>query len=1249
MGFVVSSSSTTKIYSSAGQNVVGLFLQANNKVESGFLTDTLFRPQISEPQQTIELISPNGSETWDVGASQNVSWTSSNITTVRLEYSTNNGTNWDLITNSTLASSGTYPWTVPNTPSTQCKVRVSDSADGTPNDVSDNIFTIRASCGNSVSFTIPTNLQGAPGTIIQIPVNINPNIYSVGSFDVTVCYNSSILTYRDSTRGPIVPNDWTINTNPTVGCVNIGAVDLNGATDPLTGSGTAIYLNFTVSPDAPANTNIPLELSNLAVTDIDAIPLPTCGTNGEMTVVPYVKVSGHLRYYSNNNPLGGDTINLSGVNPEYSDIRISNGTGYFEFDEAQIGGTDTLTPRKIYDCPGGVITAGDALLAFKGRTGGPVTLTPYQKIAAEVNGDCQITSGDALAILKRAIGLCGYFRKFGVDDWRFVDSSFVLTSTNWCTTPKSRYYSPLDKDTMNQSFLGILLGDVNGSYTPTTLALQDGMNLKTNNMAVSIATSPVSFVVPSELQGCMGDIIQVPLTIDPSGNAVGSFDATVCYDTTILSYQSLTRGPIVPSDWTINDNSFNGCINIGAVDLSGNTDSLTGSGTALNLTFIVKTNAQSNSVSPLTLSNLAATDIDAIPLTVGGQNGQFTVTCPVETFIVLVDSILIPSNIDTMVPVRIELPQNVSISSAEIRFGGFQGSLEFLGIDTVGTLFGSAGWTFFANSTPSLLITASAGSEDIVSSGILFHLKFHIPLNVSDCIPVTIDSVVFNTGENPVSVTNGEVCIEPEVINLVLPNGGEGMLVRSIYNIQWTSENIDTVRLEYTTNNGTTWNFIADTLAILGTYAWTVPDSPSTQCKVKISDASDGDPSDESDGTFTIYTEQVHLFSPNGGKVWIVDSTYNITWTSQNIANVKLEYSTVNGGSWKPIVGSTPAGSGAYPWVIPDDTSSTCLVRVSDASDGLPNDVSDNTFTIFKRKFGDVDRNGRVQAYDAALVLKYKANKIPLDTLQKLNADASNDSEITACDAAVILQYVAEIISSLPHVCIAGSGNISMTGATVPTRQSVEVPFYGNNCNNIISIEGVASYNRNHLTFSGINWSEGVGGFIKEVTNENGKIYFVAAGAQPIEQDGLIGTLVFDVKDKINRTTITLDKFRWNEETPMENVASVEINVLGVDRLGENVPEQFMLHQNYPNPFNPVTTIKFSVPASSDVNIVVTDVLGREVVTLVSEHFSSGTYQVTWDVPQSGIVSGLYLYKMIATPSDGSTSYVETRKMIVLQ
>lgn len=96
----------------------------------------------SNTAASVTITAPNGAEIWAPNSTQNITWMASNITNVNIELTTNNGTNWTSVAANVAGSAGTYSWTVPNTPATQCKIRVSDASNAAVNDVSDGLFTI---------------------------------------------------------------------------------------------------------------------------------------------------------------------------------------------------------------------------------------------------------------------------------------------------------------------------------------------------------------------------------------------------------------------------------------------------------------------------------------------------------------------------------------------------------------------------------------------------------------------------------------------------------------------------------------------------------------------------------------------------------------------------------------------------------------------------------------------------------------------------------------------------------------------------------------------------------------------------------------------------------------------------------------------------------------------------------------------------------------------------------------------------
>ena len=88
------------------------------------------------------------------------------------------------------------------------------------------------------------------------------------------------------------------------------------------------------------------------------------------------------------------------------------------------------------------------------------------------------------------------------------------------------------------------------------------------------------------------------------------------------------------------------------------------------------------------------------------------------------------------------------------------------------------------------------------------------------------------------------------------------------------------------------------------------------------------------------------------------------------------------------------------------------------------------------------------------------------------------------------------------------------------------------------------------------------------------------------------------------------------------------------------------LFQNYPNPFNPATTIKYSMASAGSVALVVYNVTGQRIRTLVNESKPAGTYTTVWDGRNDGgrsVATGIYFYRLRAG------SFSEVRKMILLR
>jgi len=90
------------------------------------------------------------------------------------------------------------------------------------------------------------------------------------------------------------------------------------------------------------------------------------------------------------------------------------------------------------------------------------------------------------------------------------------------------------------------------------------------------------------------------------------------------------------------------------------------------------------------------------------------------------------------------------------------------------------------------------------------------------------------------------------------------------------------------------------------------------------------------------------------------------------------------------------------------------------------------------------------------------------------------------------------------------------------------------------------------------------------------------------------------------------------------------------------IPGKFGLNQNYPNPFNPSTTIAFGIPVRSQVTLIIYDLLGKMIATLVNnETMSAGSYSKQWNA--AAMPSGVYFYRLQAG------SFTETKRLVLLK
>jgi len=262
----------------------------------------------------------------------------------------------------------------------------------------------------------------------------------------------------------------------------------------------------------------------------------------------------------------------------------------------------------------------------------------------------------------------------------------------------------------------------------------------------------------------------------------------------------------------------------------------------------------------------------------------------------------------------------------------------------------NGGEVLLAGSTQTITWSKTNLTDGIALSYSIDNGANWISIGTADVSATSLDWLVPGSGsaECLISATSGTATdvsdaaftIAIPSLGITAPNGGEDWEVGTSQNITWTAEHISAdILLEYSSDNGVNWNSITTVPSSQTSFEWLVPNTASTECYIR---ATSGLTEDKSDAVFTISEPAVPtitLIAPNGGETLYVGSVYAITWITANIA---LEYSLDNGGTWLEIA-SVASTRTSFDWIIPNSPSALCLVSVSS---GGTSDVSSSIFSI---------------------------------------------------------------------------------------------------------------------------------------------------------------------------------------------------------------------------------------------------------------------------------------------------------------
>lgn len=956
------------------------------------------------------LTSPNGAQTWNPGCSYNITWLSSTLyTTVKIDYSLDNGASWVQIT-SAASNNGSYAWTVPTsiTASTQCLIRISNTGNPSLNDVSNATFTIAApvtitsfnnggtvvgcssatisftkspclgstwylyySTNNGVSYTYlgyaTDNGSSSQSATWQVPNGVNTNTAKIKVTN----FNTPAATDESEGNFSIVPsNDITV-TSPN------GGESLAGLTTKT--------ITWTNQPGASGQYNIWYTING---TNWNLIAINITGNSYNWTVPNInanqcmVKVEDYINTCKYDQSDAVFTINAA------TPVLTSPNAGQTwqvgcAYNITWNSATLYTTARLDYTLDGGTTWTNITTAATNNGSYSwtvPVNFPPSAQCHIRISNTGNLSLND-ISNLPVNIGIPVTVTSFNDGGSVIGCNTVPITFTKSPCITNTWYLWFSANNGTNWSFIGSLTESGTASQTYNWL-VPNGINTTTAKIRVS-SLSPAGFEDESE----------------------GNFTITASNDITVTSanggesWQGLTTKAITwtnlpgaSGQYTIRYSVNNGSTwNTIASNITGNSYSWTVPNLSATQCLIRVTDYVNNC--KFDDSNTPFSIVPATPVLTAPNGGQSwyagtTNNITWNSSTIYTSTVRLDYSVDNGTN-WINIVTNATNNGTYSWVAPLENSSNCLvRISNFGDMPVNDVSDAVFTIKPAVTILTPNGGEQVNNIGgctvtsITFDhspafTTFYLEYSLNDgasWLPITTN---FSATANPAtynwnvpnrSSSQARVRVRPTVnsyydasdgsfpiikaVTLIQPNFGGIMQAGTDYEISWSSDGISSVYDLFYTTNGTTYtNIVTGFNTSNNKYTWTVPNIPSSNCRIMIRDNINTCKTDTSDIAFIISTTAapITLVKPNG----IADTVnacgnYNITWTETSaMGNYNIDYSLNGGTSWLNIVSNYATSSGSYSWAVPSGIAGNqVLVRISAASNASIFDWSNAYFVI---------------------------------------------------------------------------------------------------------------------------------------------------------------------------------------------------------------------------------------------------------------------------------------------------------------
>lgn len=357
----------------------------------------------------------------------------------------------------------------------------------------------------------------------------------------------------------------------------------------------------------------------------------------------------------------------------------------------------------------------------------------------------------------------------------------------------------------------------------------------------------------------------------------------------------------------------------------------------------------------------------------------------------------------------------------------------------------------------------------------------------------------------------------------------------------------------------------------------------------------------------------VFLVSPVAGSRMTPGKTQNITWSSYLVKKVKIEYSTDNGTNYTKITDSTDATSGSFAWLVPDVSSTTCKIRLTDIASKAPVAVSDAFIigTLPKIMISEVADNS---VYQEEYIELYNADKTAIDLTnwtvsERYNAE--NTSERTSTLSSSIQKNAkADLILKPGEYAIFVRAELANVDAFI-TKYAIPdtIAIFKESAGKLPQMNGDERYSLKDNT---------------GVAVDNFGLWEYASSSFRLTKSYCYERMDFDANGELEASWKKTANASYKYTPGAKNASTVAIQDNNVNK----IPTHFELKQNYPNPFNPSTKICYNLASRSNVVVKIYNMLGQEVQQLINQEQGAGSYSVSFDA--KNLSSGIYICELKA-------------------